>query len=155
MGRKLHGYLSHLLNPSPSCIIFYCSCSVVTWKTAQVSRMTSEASQAPRSVFVIELRRYLLSLDILQVDIELWVEATADSNNRLVKRKLAFCPHTSNDSHICGQALLPSTAFCISHRCVYRLNDDVSVVFFFFFSSLFLCCFSHSLLSSYWPFSVQ
>lgn len=126
------------MNPTPSCITFYCSCSVVTWKTAQVSRLTSEASQAPRSVFVIELLHYLLSLDILQVDIELWVKATADRNNRLVKRQLAFCPHTSNDSDICGQALLPSTAF-VFHPGAFIGWMMMSVWFFFCF--LFLLFF--------------
>lgn len=38
-------------------------------------------SQAPRSAFVIDLLYYLSSLDVSQVDIEIWVKAAADCNN--------------------------------------------------------------------------
>lgn len=91
MGRKSQYYLYHTLNTTPSCVVFYLSCSVVTWKRHKCLDWLSvytdtwgvvfDHSQAPRSVFVIDLLYYLSSLDVSQVDIEIWVKAAADGNN--------------------------------------------------------------------------
>lgn len=45
--------------------------------------------------------------------------SAADSNNRLVKRQPAFCPHTSADINTCGQAVLPTAAFHFHPKCYY------------------------------------
>lgn len=79
--------------------------------------------------------------------------STADSNNRLVKRQPAFCPHTSTDTNSCGQAVLPTTAFQFGPAAFRQWRTDT--VFFSFQSFFFSWCSFFILSSSIFSFSVQ
>lgn len=67
----------------------------------------------------------------------------------LLKSQTAFCPHTSADTYICGQAVLPTTTFHFHPRpgkCTYCFS----------YQSFFLsCCFFLIPSLCFWSFSVQ